>query len=94
MAQKSKGPRKRTRTLLRKGVREKTPITKYLQEFKIGTRVVIKPEPSSDKGRPFKRFFGRIGIVTDKRGKSYIIKIIDGKKEKNIIVRPEHLKAV
>ncbi len=94
MAQKSKGPRKRTRTLLRKGIREKTPITKYLQEFKIGSRVVIKPDPSSLKGRPFKRFFGRTGIVTEKRGKSYIIKIIDGKKEKNIIARPEHLKAI
>jgi large subunit ribosomal protein L21e len=43
---------------------------------------------------PFKRFFGRTGTVIDKRGKSYIIKIKDGKKEKNIISRPEHLKAI
>jgi large subunit ribosomal protein L21e len=94
MVQKSKGPRKRTRSLLRRGAREKTPITKYLEEFKIGSKVVIKPNPSSLKGRPFKRFFGRPGIVMSKRGKSYIIKIIDGKKEKNIIARPEHLKAI
>ena len=92
MTQKSKGPRKRTRSLLR--VRGKTPITRYLQEFKVGSKVVIKPNPSSHRGIPFKRFFGRIGTVTDKRGKSYIVKIKDGKKEKNIIVRPEHLKAM
>lgn len=94
MAQKSKGPRKRTRSLLRIRVREKTPITRYLQEFKIGKRVMIKPDPSSHRGMPFKRFFGRAGIVIDKKGKSYIIKIRDGKKEKNIIARPEHLKAI
>jgi len=94
MVQKSKGPKKRTRYLLKKGVREKTPITKYLQEFKLGSRVIIKPNPSSHKGMPFKRFFGQLGTVVDKRSKSYIVKIKDGKKEKNIIVRPEHLKAM
>jgi len=94
MVQKSKGPRKRTRALLRGEAREKLIITKYIKEFKMGSRVVIKPDSSSNKGRPFKRFFGKTGIVTNKRGKSYIIKIIDGKKEKCIITRPEHLKAI
>jgi len=94
MVQKSKGPRKRTRSLLRRRIRDKTSITKYLQEFKIGDKVTIKPEPSSHRGMPFKRFFGRSGIVTDKRGKSYIVKIKDGNKEKKIIARPEHLKAM
>jgi large subunit ribosomal protein L21e len=94
MVQKSKGRRKRTRNLLRGKARERLPITRYIQEFKVGSKVVIKPNPSSHKGMPFKRFFGRSGTVIDKRGKSYIIKIKDGKKEKNIISRPEHLKAI
>lgn len=94
MVQKSKGPRKSTRNLLRRKSREKTPITKYLQEFKIGNRVVIKPDPSSHKGMPFKRFFGRMGTVMDKRGRSYIIKIKDKNKEKIVISRPEHLKLI
>jgi large subunit ribosomal protein L21e len=94
MVQKSKGPRKRTRHLLKKRVRDRTAITKYLQEFKKGTRVVIKPNPSSHKGMPFKRFFGQSGIIVDKKGKSYIVKIKDGKKEKDIIVSPEHLKVI
>lgn len=94
MVQKSKGRRRRTRKLLRVKARERSPITRYLQEFKVGSKVVVKPNPSSHKGMPFKRFFGRTGTVMDKRGKSYIIKIKDGKKEKNIISRPEHLKAI
>jgi large subunit ribosomal protein L21e len=94
MVQKSKGPRRRTRNLLKLKAREKTPITRYLKEFEIGNNVVIDPTPSSPKGMPFRRFFGRTGVITEKRGKSYIVKIKDGKKEKKLIARPEHLKAI
>jgi large subunit ribosomal protein L21e len=75
-------------------VREKISITRYLQEFEIGSTVVLRPVPSSHKGMPFKRFIGRTGVITDKKGKSYIIKIRDGNKEKIVIARPEHLKAI
>jgi len=94
MVQKSKGPRKRTRNLLRLEARGRTPITKYLQEFEIGSKVVIDPTASSHKGMPFRRFFGKTATIIDRRGKSYIIKIKDGKKEKTVISRPEHLKAI
>ncbi|MDI6826099.1 MAG: 50S ribosomal protein L21e [Candidatus Aenigmarchaeota archaeon] len=94
MVQKSKGPRRRTRNLLRRKAREKTPITKYLQEFEMGSKVVINPTPSSHKGMPFKRFFGKTGTIIDRRGKSYIVKIKNGKKEKELIARSEHLKAI
>jgi large subunit ribosomal protein L21e len=94
MVQKSKGPRRRTRNLLKIRAREKTPITRYLQEFEIGKKVVIYPNPASSNGRPFRRFFGRTGTIMERRGKSYIVKIKDGKKEKELITRPEHLKAI
>ena len=94
MVQKSKGKRRRTRDLLRRRAREKTPITKYLKEFKKGSKVVLSPTPSSYHGMPFRRFFGKTGRIIEKRGKSYIVKIKDGKKEKDIIVRPEHIKAI
>lgn len=94
MVQKSKGPRRKTRSLLRKRVREKTPITRFLQDLKPGSRVVITPEPSSHKGMPFKRFFGKTGVVMEKRGESYIIKIKNGGKEKTVISRPEHLRSM
>jgi large subunit ribosomal protein L21e len=43
---------------------------------------------------PFRRFFGKTGTIIDKRGKCYIVKIKDGEKEKTVISRPEHLKAI
>jgi len=94
MVKKSKGSRSGTRSLFKKSNKEKKTLTKYLQEFKPGAKVVIKPEPASHKGLPYKRFIGKAGTVIDKRGNSYIIKIKDGNKEKEIITRPEHIKAV
>ncbi len=94
MVKKSKGSRSRTRSLLRRRAREKTTITKCLQEFKIGSRVTINLDPSSHKGRPFNRFQGKVGTVINKRGRSYIIGIKDGKKEKEIISAPRHLEVV
>jgi large subunit ribosomal protein L21e len=43
---------------------------------------------------PFPRYKGKFGKIIGKRGKSYIVEIIDGNKTKKIISRPEHLKAM
>lgn len=91
MTRKSKGFRSGTRKKLRQKLVRPT-ITKFLQEFKIGQRVIIVLEPSSHKGMPFPRFKGSAGKIIEKRGKSYIVEIKDGNKLKNIISRPEHLK--
>ncbi len=91
---KSKGPKRKTRKLLRRGNRERLTINKYLQEFEIGNMVLIRPMPSSHKGMPFKRFTGKIGVITNKRGQSYIIKVMDGNKEKQVISRPEHIRLI
>ena len=81
MVKKSKGIRSRTRQLFKKQKGKKKTLTKYLQEFNIDQKVVLKPEPASHKGLPYKRFVGKAGTVIDKRGNSYIIKIKDGNKE-------------
>ncbi|MBL7170210.1 MAG: 50S ribosomal protein L21e [Candidatus Aenigmarchaeota archaeon] len=94
MTHKAKGARSRTRTLLARRNREKTSVNKRLQQFNIGSRVVIKPDSSENKGRPFKRFYGKSGIVAGKRGRSYIIKVKDKNKEKEIIASPVHLKVM
>lgn len=94
MTRKPKGARSKTRTLLARRNREKTSVNKRLEEFKIGSRVVIKEDSSEVKGRPFKRFYGRSGIIIDKRGRSYIVKVKDINKEKVIIASPVHLKGV
>jgi len=94
MTHKAKGVRGKTRKLLARRNREKTSLNKRLQEFKIGSRVVIKPDSSESKGRPFKRFYGKSGIISNKRGRSYIVRIRDGNKEKEIIASPVHLKGM
>ena len=94
MVKKARGPRSKTRSLLARRNREKTSVNKRLQEFKIGSKVVVKIDASEIKGRPFKRFYGRTGIVSDKRGRSYIVKVNDGDKEKEIIASSVHLKAI
>jgi len=94
MVRKSKGFRARTRKKFRQRPSYRPPITKFLQEFEKNQKVIILQEPSSQKGMPHRRFKGRVGRIIDKRGKSYIVEIVDGKKVKKILSSPEHLKAI
>ena len=94
MVKKSKGFRSGTRRKLRKKVREKLVVTRYLQKFNVGDTVAIDPDPMSHRGMPHPRFIGRTGIIKGMRGKSYIVEIKNGDKVKLIISRPEHLKPV
>jgi large subunit ribosomal protein L21e len=90
---KSKGFRSGTRRLLTKGPRErgKLSLSKLLYEYRPGSRVVVKIEPSVQKGMPHKRFHGRVGTILNKRGRSYVVSVSQGNAVKEIIVRPEHL---
>lgn len=94
MVSHSKGYRTRTRKLLTKSTREKGGVPRLsplMEELKEGQYVVIKINPSVHKGMPHRRYHGKVGIVQGRRGKSYIVKVNLGDKEKIIIVRPEHL---
>lgn len=62
-----------------------------LRSYKLGDRVVIKLEPSVLKGMPHHRYHGKIGKVIEKRGRGYIIEIVEGGKTRRITTRPEHL---
>lgn len=93
MVKRSRGMRSRTRKKLTRKLRRKG-ITRFLKSFEIGEKVVIVPDPSSHKGMPFPRYKGRVGVVTGKRGKAYLVEILDGNKKKTIISRPEHLKKI
>lgn len=94
MVARSKGFRSKTRHKFRKGLRErgKVSVTKVMQKFEVGERVYIDIEPSMQKGMPYPRFHGKCGIVKGRRGRAYIIEIEDGKKKKEIIALPVHLK--
>jgi large subunit ribosomal protein L21e len=93
MSRKSKGYRRKTRSLLRKKPRNrgKIGLSKILYEYKPGQKVVVKINPSVHKGMPHRRYHGRVGVIDSKRGRAYVVDVTQGKAVKEIIVRPEHL---
>jgi len=93
MIKKSKGFRSSARRLLTKGIREhgKLRLSKLLHEYQPGTSVVVKIDSSVHKGMPHRRYHGKVGIVLNKRGRSYVVSVSQGDAIREIIVRPEHL---
>jgi large subunit ribosomal protein L21e len=90
---RSKGYRSGSRRLMTKEPRErgKLSLSKLLYEYQPGSQVVVKIEPSVQKGMPHRRYHGRVGTILNKRGRSYVISVSQGDTLKEIIVRPEHL---
>lgn len=79
----------------RKDVRHRGKIkfSEYFQKFKKGDRVAVKREVSVAASFP-ERLQGRTGIVEDKKGRSYIVKIKDQAMAKDYIIAPVHLKKI
>ena len=93
MGRKAKGYRRKTRSLLKRNPRErgKTGLSQILQEYKPDEKVAVKIDPSVHKGMPHRRYHGKVGVIVDKRGRSYVVNVSQGKAVKEIIVRPEHI---
>ena len=93
MGRKAKGYRRKTRSLLKRNPRErgKTGLSQILKEYEPDEKVVVKIDPSVHKGMPHRRYHGKIGIIVEKRGRSYIVNVPQGEAVKEIIVRPEHI---
>lgn len=91
---KSKGPRRKSRSVLTKRVRErgKLGLSRLLAEYEVGDKVVINIDPGIHRGMPHKRFQGKVGSVVEKRGRAYVLEIPQRKTSKLIIARPEHLR--
>lgn len=89
----SKGYYSGTRRLLKKPNREKgrPQISKLLYEYTSGSQVIIKMNSSVQKSMPHKRFHGKIGVIVEKRGRGYVVRVPQGDAAKEIIVRSEHL---
>jgi len=90
---KSKGYRSGTRSLLKRKPKErgKTGLSKILHGYKPGEKAVVKIDPSVHKGMPHRRYQGKIGVIVNRRGRSYVVQVTQGDAIKEIIVRPEHL---
>lgn len=93
MGKRSHGFRVKTREKLQQKPGYRPPINKFLREFKMEQKVIILPEPSSFKAQPHSRYKGKVGTITGKIGKSYVIEVKDGSVFKKIIARPEHIRA-
>ena len=71
----------------------KLQFSRYFQEFEEGEKVAVIKELSVDSNFPL-RLQGRTGVIESRRGKSYIVKINDQKKEKKFLIEPIHLKKI
>lgn len=93
MVKRSKGYRSRTRALFRKDRRKrgKISIGKLLQTYTVGDKVCIKTDPSVHKGMPHRRFYGKVGVIAGRRGRSYVVNVSAGGRFATVLVRPEHL---
>jgi len=94
MAKRRGGSRRKTRDILKKHYKQKgkMSLTDYFQNFKEGDTVVLKAEPSFQRGMYFKRYHGKKGLVMGKQGNCYKVLIKDFKMDKMIIIHPIHLK--
>lgn len=88
------GLRRKTRSIYKKGRRERGRIslTRYVQSFKEGDTVKLSLDSAVNKGIYHPMFYGRTGVVQAKKGKCYEVLIRDGGKQKTLIVHPIHLK--
>ena len=93
MVKSSKGFRSRTRGTLTKEVRERgmPPVSKFLQTFEPGTRVIIRLEASDPHGQPHPRYQGRVATVVGRQGSAFLIEFRDGNKRKQAIATAVHL---
>ena len=73
--------------------RGKLELSRYFQELRQGEYVAVKIEKSVTLNFP-ERINGRTGTIEGKRGKVYIVKIKDIKKDKLYLIEPIHLKKI
>lgn len=95
MVKASQGLRRRTRSLLRKDVRERgaiPPLSYLMVEYRVGDKVCIVPNPAIHSGLPHRRYYGKVGTVVGMRGRAYIVEVFLGDKKKTLFIPPEHLR--
>ncbi len=96
MVQRIGGNRRKTRKKFSKSPNEKGKlnIRRFMQNFDKGTKVALNIDPAVSGGQYHPRFHGRVAVVRNKKGWCYEVAIMDGRKEKILIVHPSHLKKV
>ena len=77
----------------KKNVRQKgkIPLSRYFKKFEKGDRVAVVLEKSLNPKIP-KRIQGRAGVIENKRGDAYVVKIKNKNELKMFLIKPIHLK--
>lgn len=73
--------------------RGKLQFSRYFQELNEGDYVSVVRERAVEGNFP-KRIQGKTGVIEEKKGKVYSVKIKDIDKEKRFLVHPIHLKKI
>ena len=96
MTKRIGGFRRKTRSKLRKNLRErgKISLTRYLESFNINDKVRLLAEPAYQKAMYHPRFHNKYGVIKAKQGRCYRVEIKDGGKLKTFIIHPVHLRKV
>lgn len=96
MVKRIGGLRRKTRHKLSKPLRMRGKIStsRYFKEFNVGDMVILKAEPSIQKGMYDPVYHGKSALIVGKRGRAYEVLIQDRKVEKMLIVHPVHLRGV
>jgi len=69
----------------------KLRLSDYFKEFKVGDKVALKRNLSVNGGCP-KQFQGRAGVIVKKYKTAYMVRFLNGKIYKSLILKPIHLK--
>ncbi|MCL4437249.1 MAG: hypothetical protein M1503_08130 [Thaumarchaeota archaeon] len=87
----SKGFRRKSRGL-QKYSHHAHGLSNIMTQYAVNDEVVIDIDSSQVKGMPHRRFQGKVGVVTEIRPRSLVIKLPIGDKMKTITPRLEHVK--
>ena len=89
---RSKGYRRKTRSLLTKDRKVDCGLSSIIREYNVNDKVVIKINPSIVKGMPHRRYHGKVGIVEKVFRRALLVNVREGGKVKKVIARLEHVK--
>jgi large subunit ribosomal protein L21e len=96
MVTRTKGTRQGTRSILRKGKRERRRlfISRSMHPYQEGDKVAIVLDGAQQRGMPHRRFQGKTGVISGTQGRAFVVKVSDGNMMKTVVARPEHLKPI
>lgn len=93
MVRRSRGPRSKSRYKMTKepGYRGMPSVSRMLKPFEVGDDVTFRINPAVHKGMPPVRFLGLGGVIEEKRGLGYVVRLKDKAKVKKVTVGAIHL---